>query len=162
MKNTILLMSVVSSAFLCITVNAEAPFTPESILPEGVDSTISTNPYTGESGLARKGTVAATLNNVARLNHLLKQEETPELRQEIIEISSAINTLIPSLQAIGMFNFFEPDFWISRGEQPGKVIVICLYFKHYPEKYTAELREKLGNVRSETSSCYLREQIDAL
>ena len=120
-----------------------APFTPESILPDGMDASLSVNPYTGEAGHARKGTVAATLNNVARLNQLLLQEDTPENQEEIQAILSAIDALIPSLQAIGMFDFFEPTYWIGQGEQSGRVAVICLYFQHYPEKYTTDMKERL-------------------
>lgn len=139
-----------------------APFTPEAILQEGVDSTISINPYTGESGTARKGTVAATLNNVARLNQLLSQEETEQQREEIRQISDAIDQLIPSLQVIGVFDMFEPTYWIGSGEQPGRILALSLYFKHYPEKYTPALREQLIKVKDQIHSPYLREQIEAL
>jgi hypothetical protein len=137
-------------------------FTPESVMPAGADSTISINPYTGESGFARKGTVAATLNNVARLNQLLSQEETPELKKEIVEISTAIAQLIPSLQAIGVFDLFEPTYWIGQGEQPGRILALSLYLKHYPEKYTVALKEQLLKVKGSISSPYLRERLDAL
>jgi hypothetical protein len=147
----------------CLVGSVEgSTFTPESVLPAGADSNISINPYTGESGYARKGTVAATLNNVARLNQLLSQEETPELKKEIVEISTAIDQLIPSLQAIGVFDLFEPTYWIGKGEQPGRILALSLYFKQYPEKYTVALKEQLFKVRENISSSYLREQLDAL
>ena len=137
-------------------------FTPESVLPAGVDSTVSINPYTGESGSVRKGTVAATLNNVARLNQLLSQEETPECKREIIEISTAIDQLIPSLQFIGVFDLFEPIYWIGNGEQPGRILALALYLKHYPEKYTPALKEQLFKVKKNIFSSHLREQLDSL
>lgn len=146
----------------CSLIYAEGAYTPESILPEGVDSTISINPYTGESGYTRKGIVAATLNNVARLNALFTQEETSEQRKEIAEILTAVDGLISSLQAVGIFNLFEPTDWIGEGEQPGRVAVICLYFQRYPEKYTPPLQEQLKRVKSKISSLYLQNQIDAL
>jgi hypothetical protein len=160
MKNKTLIGSL---ATLCCVGFAEGTsFTPESILPAGVDSTISTNPYTGESGNVRKGTVAATLNNVARLNQLLSQEETAERKKEIMEISTAIDQLIPSLQIIGIFDLFEPIHWIGNGEQPGRILALSLYFKQYPEKYTSVLREQLFNVKKKISSPYLREQLDSI
>lgn len=119
-----------------------APANPESILPAGVDSTVSVNPYTGESRETRKGTIAATLNNVALLNRLLTLE-TEESKKAVKEISATVADLIPSLNAIGMFDFFEPTYWIGIGEQPGRLLVISLFFKHYPEKYTHQLKEQL-------------------
>jgi hypothetical protein len=151
-----------ASLYCCAGTVEGASFTPESILPAGVDSTTSTNPYTGESGTARKGTVAATLNNVAKLNQLLSQEENAERKQEILEISNAINQLIPSLQVIGMFDLFEPSHWIGSGEQPGRILALSLYFKHYPEKYTPALKEQMLQVKGKIASPYLREQLASL
>lgn len=44
---------------------ANNAFTPEKMLPAGIDEAEVTNPYTGEKRKARKGTVAATINNIA-------------------------------------------------------------------------------------------------
>ena len=46
---------LIASICLFATTAKSAPFTPESILPVGADSSISINPYTGESGDTRKG-----------------------------------------------------------------------------------------------------------
>jgi hypothetical protein len=163
MKKKILVGLVSLASPYCFAGSAEVScFTPESILPAGVDSAISINPYTGESGNVRKGTVAAMLNNVARLNQLLVQEETPECKQEIMKISTAINQLIPSLQIIGVFDLFEPIHWIGNGEQSGRILVLSLYFKHYPEKCTPALKEQLFKVKENIFSPYLREQLDLL
>jgi hypothetical protein len=163
MKKRFLVGLLSLAAPYCSAESAEvALFTPESILPAGVDSTISINPYTGESGNVRKGTVAAMLNNVARLNQLLLQDETPESKKEITEISTAISQLIPSLQVIGVFDLFEPIYWIGNGEQPGRIVTLALYFKQYPEKYTLALKEKLLKVKGNITSPYLREQLDSL
>ncbi|MBU6383750.1 MAG: hypothetical protein KGR16_05485 [Verrucomicrobia bacterium] len=138
------------------------PFTPESVLPEGVDALISTNPYTGESGPSRKGTVVATLKNVALLNSLLLQKETLDIRKDIATISAAIDTLIPSLRVIGLFDLFEPMYWIGQGEQPGRILALVLYLKQYPEKYTLELQQHLLQVKEHISSPYLQEQLESL
>ncbi len=131
-------------------------------MPAGVDSNISTNPYTGESGDTRKGTVAATLNNVARLNQLLFQEETAQIKEEIIEISGSIDQLIPSLKVIGVFDLFEPIYWIGSGEQPGRLLALSLYFKQYPEKCTPSLQAELLKVKENVSSPYLQELLDSV
>ena len=130
------------------------PFTPDSILKEGEDFTISVNPYTQESGKTRKGTIAATLNNVARLNLLLAQPLSLQQAEEIGALIKAIEELIPSLRVVGMFDFFEPIYWIGEGEQLGRIIVILLYFKHYPQELTPPLRQKIESLTSLSSSPY--------
>lgn len=162
MKKTSLLIGSVFLAHSLITPIEGTPFTPESLLPDGVDSLISINPYTGESGPVRKGTVVAILNNVALLNPLLLQEETLELRKEIATVSDAIDQLIPSLQAIGLFDLFEPIYWIGQGEQPARILTLALYLKRYPEKYTVDLQAYLLQIKEKISSPYLREQLESL
>lgn len=132
------------------------PFTPDSILKEGEDFTISVNPYTQESGKTRKGTIAATLNNVARLNFLLASSPTPRQAEEIQAIINAIDQLIPSLKVVGMFDFFEPIYWIGEGEQLGRIMVILLYFKHHPQEMTPYLKQKIESLNSKIPLSYLQ------
>jgi hypothetical protein len=139
-----------------------APFTPQTILRDGVDQTISVNPYTQESGEVRKGTVAATLNNIARLNQLLLQENSQECEQEIKAIVAAIDQLIPSLKVIGMFDLFEPIYWIGQGEQMGRIVTLALYIKHYPEKDTANLRQKILSLTNRVTSPSLGDLFQSL
>lgn len=136
----------------CIIPLYSAPYTPEMILQDGVDSSISINPYTDESGLARKGTVGATLNNIAKLNNLLQQEHTAERESEIKAIVEAIDLLIPSLQIIGMFDLFEPLYWMGQGEQVGRVVALALYLKHYPEKDKWGLKQQINLLKTSVSS----------
>ncbi len=159
MKNKILVS--VGVLFLCLSYLEGSVATPESILPEGVDSSISINPYTGESGEARKGTIGATLNNVATLNNLFLQEETAETIEEIKQISVAIEKLIPSLNVIGVFDLFPPVYWIGSGEQSGRILAVILYFNRYPEKCTPELRKQLLAIAPNISSPYLKELLKA-
>ncbi len=158
LKNILLMICF---GFMKMNLSEAASYTPESILPAGVDSTLSINPYTGESGEVRKGTVAATLNNIAHLNSLLALDETPDIQNQIIEISSAIQQLIPSLQAVGLFDLFELTYWIGTGEQPGRVLTAILYFKTYPQKCTPSLKQQLIEARNKFKSPYLLELIAA-
>ncbi len=132
-----------------------APFSPEAILPDGSDFTIAVNPYTQESGKARKGIIAATLNNVVILNQLLAQENSSAREEDIKAVVAAIDQLIPSLSYVGMFDFFEPVYWIGQGEQIGRIVTIALYFKHYPEKSTPELKQKVSELIRVANSSYL-------
>jgi len=115
-------------------VGSKTAYTPEKILPDGVDTSRSVNPYTGETGEARKGTVAATLNNTALLNHLLADGKIKETE----EIVKAIRILIPSLKVVGVFNLFTPLEWLSSKDQPGRILCAILYLQAYPQEITPE------------------------
>ncbi len=132
-------------------------FTPEEIFPDGEDYTIVVNPFTGLKGKARKATVAATLNNIALLNQLLLENE--ELDQ-IQAINEAISKLIPSLKAIGVFDLFNLEEWINDDRQLGRIYIIALYLKQYPEEMTAHLALKLNEIKQRTKSISLRSELD--
>ncbi|MDF3047069.1 MAG: hypothetical protein K0R73_187 [Candidatus Midichloriaceae bacterium] len=135
------------------------PFTPEGVLAEGVDSTVSTNPYTGESGQARKGTVAATLNNIALLNGLLSEKTSPENELKIQKIIDAITPLIPSLRVIGVFDLFTVDEWLLTDAQPGRILVAALYIKQYPQTITPQNKQRLLQIRDTTKIKILSDTI---
>lgn len=65
-------------------------FIPEDILPDGEEYAIAVNPFTGFEGKARKGTVAATLNNIALLDRLFlenrQQDQIEKVKKAIIEL----------------------------------------------------------------------------
>ncbi|MGD9592189.1 MAG: hypothetical protein AB7V32_06680, partial [Candidatus Berkiella sp.] len=65
-----------------------APITPEKLLPNGKDSAVFTNPYTGEKGEVRKGTIGSTILNIHQLNTLLKN--TTQANDD--EISNILKT----------------------------------------------------------------------
>jgi hypothetical protein len=134
-------------------------FTPEELFPAGEDYTIVTNPFTGLKGKARKATVAATLNNIAFLNRLLL--ENAELDQ-IQSIKEAIRKLIPSLKVIGVFDLFNLEEWISDDRQLGRIYVIALYLKQYPEEMTDPLALKLNEIKRGTKSLTLRSELDGI
>lgn len=132
-------------------------FSPESILPAGVDESISTNPYTGESGPARKGTVAATLNNVALLNAALLEKKEDPLR--INALMEAVSTLLPSLRAIGVFDLFTPAEWLSDTTQPGRIMAALLYIERYPDKIALPLKHQLHALQQKTKIRLVAEKI---
>lgn len=130
----------------------EEVFTPEGILPAGVDNTVSINPYTGESGPARKGTVAATLNNIALLNTLLSENNSATDHAKATKISEAMAALIPSLRVIGIFDLFTPEEWLSSEAQPGRVLAAVLYLQTYPQNITPAIKQRLIQIQSKTTS----------
>jgi hypothetical protein len=125
-------------------------FTPENILPSGVDSTISTNPYTGESGHARKGIVAATLNNIALLNTLMSENTSSDNQLKIQKIVDAIKPLISSLRFVGIFDLFTPYEWLSTDTQPGRCLVAVLYLQQNPQNITTEIKQYLAQIQNQT------------
>ncbi len=135
-------------------------FTPENLLPAGVDSAVVINPYTGESGAARKGTVAATLNNIALLNTLLLDKNASNDSARVQEIKDAIISLVPSLKVIGVFDLFSPEEWLLSDRQPGRVLAAVLYLQTYPEAITAPLKERLLKIQGHTHVNILSESIE--
>lgn len=138
------------------------PVTPEQILPAGADTTQSINPYTGETAEVRKGTVAATIGNVAALNRLLQESPTPQIRANIEQIVKEIHGLLTSLRAVGMFDIFTPLEWISTSSQPGRALIVVLYVEKFPDKLTPEIKGYLEKIKDTSLSSYLSEQIDKL
>ncbi len=127
--------------------------TPETLLPAGVDVTDAVNPYTGEKGSARKGTVAATVNNIATLNQLLLAAPSDSNNQKIDELSEAIKKLLPSLRVVGMFDFFTAAEWLGHDElQPGRVLVAIYYLQLYPKEITPDIKAQLKNIDSKKST----------
>ncbi len=155
-KRKILTLLTFTCAFSGHLHAESSAMTPEVILPDGVDATISINPYTGESGLVRKGTAAATIQNIALLNQHMAKPNDPVTDQEIEKVSSEIGRLIPSLTYIGVFDFFEPIEWIGSSEQPGRVLAAALYLKQHPGEMTEEIERKIQDISTSTPSDYLR------
>jgi len=148
------------SALACL--HSVEPFTPESLLGTSVAQTVAVNPYTGESGAARTGSVAATMNNIVVLNKLLETPNTPEASAEIRKVTAEINHLIPSLRVIGIFDFFPPLDWIGKGEQLGRVLAAILYLKQFPDEITPEISTALNKTFVETKSEYLKIELENL
>lgn len=134
-------------------------FTPESVLASGVDSSTSVNPYTGESAEARKGTVAATLNNVVLLNKIMLGNNTEQDLEQYKQIVEAIKNLINPLSAIGMFHFFTIDEWLTADNQPGRQLVGLLYLQSHKEEFTTARQNLVKKIQSTTKSNLLLDMI---
>lgn len=152
--------------FLCVSLVAAADsavFTPEAVLPAGVDESIVINPYTGASGKARKGTVAATINNIVLLNRLLLQPTSEANTKIIAEATHEINALIPSLYVIGVFDLFSADEWLKAHEaQPGRALTAVLYLKQNPAQMNASTKKILDEVYSKTHVEILKSNINGM
>lgn len=135
------------------------PVSPEDIFPDGEDYTIVVNPFTGFQGKARKATVAATLNNIALLNRLLIEDEKVE---DIQTTHEEISKLISSLKAIGVFDLFSLEEWLSDHRQVGRIYVAVLYLEHYRDEMTPDLILKLKEIKGSVESQALRSQIAKL
>lgn len=134
-------------------------FTPEEIFPPGEDYTTVVNPFTGLAGKARKATVAATLNNIALLNRLLLENTGSD---QIQLINEAISKLIPSLKAVGIFDLFSLEEWASDDRQLGRIYVVALYLKQYPDEMTDYLALKFIKIKQSTKSLSLRAELDGI
>lgn len=123
--------------------------TPEKLLADGVDSAVLTNPFTGQKSQVRKGTIAAMLSNASVLNQLLQQaEHSKEDEKQIIELCTAIKSLIPSLKTTGMFDLFTPFEWLNSKEQLGRVLIVILYLQQYPQEINSNIKTLLENIKN--------------
>lgn len=125
---------------------ANNAFTPEKMLPAGIDEAEVTNPYTGEKRKARKGTVAATINNIALLNKLLLEPISSAASEKLIKESiDEMRKLMPSLKVIGVFNIFTPEEWlnIQDSKQWGRVTCVLLYLEKYPDIINTEIKLRI-------------------
>lgn len=136
-------------------------YTPEEILPDGDDFTLAVNPFTGYPGKARKGTVAATLKNIAVLNQALLLDSQIGFEQ-VQETKEAITSLIASLKAIGIFDLFSIDEWLSDTLHAGRIYVAVLYLKQFPEDISDSVLFKLELIREKTKSKLLYSEIEML
>lgn len=132
--------------------------TPEEILPAGDDEAVVVNPFTGIAAKARKGTVAATLNNIALLERILKNGDF----SEIVQIREAVTKLIPSLKVVGVFDLFNLEEWINDPNRLGRIYVVALYLKTYPEEMNEELISKLKAIQATTPSIPLKSLLEEI
>lgn len=133
-------------------------FIPEDILPDGDDHTIVVNPFTGFQGKARKGTVAATLNNIALLDRLFLENSAQD---QIAKVKKAIVELMPSLKAIGIFDLFNLAEWINPNYQ-GRTYVALLYLKNYPDEINEKIADKLRESNQELQNHLLQSEFQSL
>jgi hypothetical protein len=141
---------------------ASDPSTLEKLLPIGVDSAIVTNPYTGERGDVRKGTIGASIQNIALLNKLFEQSNSSD--QPIDEIVSEIRKLIPSLKVLGMFDIFNHEEWlnISLSKQWGRVTCVLLYFEKYPAEIDSRIKSQILLLKEKDAPKALLKLINSL
>lgn len=132
---------------------------PEDILPSGDDYAMVVNPFTGMTGKARKGTVAATLNNIALLDRLLLNNR--ELEQ-IQQINEAVTKLIPSLKFVGIFDLFKLEEWFNDAQRLGRIYVVALYLKNNPEEMTQQLAAEIKKIQQSTKSIPLRSLLEEI
>lgn len=133
-------------------------FTPEDILSAGEDHAMVVNPFTGFQRKARKGSVAATLNNIALLDRLFLENADQE---QIANVKKAVTELMPSLKAIGIFDFFNPIEWLHP-KRLGRSYVSILYLKHYPEEINKEIADKLQEINQTIQNPFFRSELQNL
>ena len=144
---------------------ADNAFTPEKMLPAGIDEAEVTNPYTGEKRKARKGTVAATINNIALLNKLFLEPISSAVSEELIKESiEEMRKLMPSLKVIGVFNIFTPEEWlnIQDSKQWGRVTCVLLYLEKYPDIINSDIKSRIKAIEKASPPLVITNIINVL
>lgn len=107
---------------------------------------------TKDGTLARKGTIAAAVLNAGYLEELLPQPQSKTRDSKIQAIIQDIHSLLPGLQALGIFQFFSPIEWIQQRKilKEGRILIITLYLQTHPELVDEELRKALEEIKPKT------------
>lgn len=121
---------------------------PRDVLPDGIDASGVINPFTGEKGFARKGSIFSFYKNIASLDQLLVLPSSEEVHKKIKNITSAIQGNMTALKALGLFDLFSPTEWLASTEHPGRVFAALQYLKSYPHLLTQEIRADLASRQS--------------
>ncbi len=94
----------------------------------------------------RKGTIAATINNIKRLDDLMiRKGSEPEIR----DIIKDQNTLSRSLFLTDFLEMQPVINWLRDPKRPGKVLVAVLALQASPELMTAQIRVRLQDFLKE-------------
>ncbi len=134
-------------------------FTPEDILSDGEDHTNAVNPFTGFQGRARKGTVAATLSNIALLDRLFLEEGN---ENQIHDIKNAVIELLPSLRAVGMFSLFDPLEWVNNEKHWGRIYIGLLYLRQFSEEINDEIVCQLLEIEQKFPNPFFQSELEIL
>lgn len=107
-----------------------------------------------ESGtLARKGSVAAMLLNASVLDELLPQLPSSAKEEEVDKILTDIRSLMPTLHAIHLFDFFSPLEWLQAKprSQEGRIVIALLYLQQYPQLMNRDILNRLQQIKEQVS-----------
>lgn len=104
----------------------------------------------------RKGTVAATIQNISILNNLMLNNGD---EKEIAQLVEEQRPLCKGLWAIGLTEVQPIPLWINDPNQPGRTLVAVIMLQECPQLITKEVREYLQKIRAKQHSS-LQAEID--
>lgn len=130
----------------------------ETLLPDGVEAVKAKNPFTGEEGWIRKGTVNALLNNVVLVSNFFKMQNSDE--KKLAQYTVNIAPLLDSFYTSGAFHLFSPEEWISDAKRPGRIYLALLICKHYPDFLTLDLKENFKTLLPRIEQKLLKQEIE--
>jgi len=141
-----------------------APATPESVLPNNVDSRTITNPFTGEVSRdqGRKGTVGAALINVALLDKLFTQSSlSADENKAIFDIFRTIGESAPVLRSLGMFDIFDYAEWLQLRSPHswGRICVALITLNQATEAVTMDVQRQLELLLQSNPPQVVREKL---
>lgn len=108
--------------------------------------------------IARKGSIAAMLQNAARYEELIALPEGPHRTAEMNKIVSDVIEILPALHAVHLFEFFTPDEWLhglKKGKQ-GRAFIATLYLLHHPKTITHDIIDQLVQSKNAVAPEFLR------
>lgn len=106
----------------------------------------------------RKGTIAASINNIKRLDTLLSKRGS---EQEIRDIIKDQHSLSRGLYATDFLQMQPIMNWLRDPKRPGKIMVAVLALQACPELMTAQIRVALQEI-VKSNHPMLRQEIKKL
>ena len=91
----------------------------------------------------RKGSIAATLQNVKTLNCLLSEKPSLQRDQDIHTIVDDIRPIIEGLVATELFDIFSPLEWIANQHNKGRALVGIVCLQEVPALVSEETVDNL-------------------
>ncbi|MBA3812895.1 MAG: hypothetical protein H0X26_00140 [Alphaproteobacteria bacterium] len=123
------------------------------ITTQSAYSTTATDVFPGKEDWAvlkgekvRKGTIAATINNIKRLDDLMTHTGS---EAEIRDIIKDQNTLSRGLFLTDFLEMQPVINWLQDPKRPGKVLVAVLVLQASPELLTDQIRVRLQDFLQE-------------
>lgn len=91
----------------------------------------------------RKGSIAATLKNIALFEEELRKGTVSAQFLSAIEDQKS---LLPVLKGVGLMELFSIEEWLQDQNKLGRIFLTLLYIEAYPEEITPFIRNKLENL----------------
>ena len=112
-----------------------------SLLPDGVDYIEQENPFTGEKGRVRKGTIYAVMVNMVAAQK--KFDSQSVTTQDLKKIEADMQPYLDGIYTSGIFHLFSLEEWVSNPDRQGRIFIALIMAKYKPALITDKVKSTL-------------------